>query len=195
MASREASVERITKETSIKMTLRTDSERGGLTGSSGIGFFDHMLNSFCVHGGFELILDMKGDLEVDGHHTVEDIGIVLGTLLAQIWKKSNGIARFADSYVPMDEALAFCAVDISGRSFLVFDASFQSPAIGNYDTQLTGEFFRALAFNMCATVHMRSIYGTNDHHKTEALFKAFAITLKDALRETGTGVLSAKGVL
>ncbi|MBQ2827027.1 MAG: imidazoleglycerol-phosphate dehydratase HisB [Clostridia bacterium] len=192
---KEAFIERNTKETQIKMTLRTGSAVGGLKGSTGVGCFDHMLNSFCVHGSFEIELDMKGDLFVDSHHTVEDVGIVLGKLFAEIAGDKKGIARFGQSYVPMDESLALAVIDFCGRPFLVFNAEFSSPFVGSYDTQLTLEFFRALAFNMGATLHINLMYGSNDHHKTEAIFKAVARSISASLCETGGAILSAKGSL
>ncbi len=193
---RTAEITRNTRETKITASLTLDMPgQGRLEGKSGIGFFDHMLNSFCVHGGFVLTLDCEGDLEVDGHHTVEDCGIVIGKLFAGILGDRGGIARFGSAKIPMDEALAEAVIDISGRPYLVFDAEFGAPAIGAYDTQLTVEFFRALAFNMGATLHMALLYGDNDHHKTEALYKAAARAISSAVSVTGTGVLSAKGVL
>lgn len=190
-----ARIIRNTKETQISLSLEVFSESPGLAGGSGVGFFDHMLSSFCVHGSFRIELDMKGDLHVDAHHTVEDVGIALGQAFGQVLGDKGGIARFGQSYVPMDECLALCCIDISGRSFLVFDADFQSPVIGGYDTQLTEEFFRALAFNMQSTLHMKVLYGKNDHHKAEALFKSAARSIKEALTPTGGGILSSKGVL
>jgi len=138
---------------------------------------------------------MKGDLFVDSHHTVEDVGIVLGKLFAEIAGDKKGIARFGQSYVPMDESLALAVIDFCGRPFLVFNAEFSSPFVGSYDTQLTLEFFRALAFNMGATLHINLMYGSNDHHKTEAIFKAVARSISASLCETGGAILSAKGSL
>jgi imidazoleglycerol-phosphate dehydratase len=193
---RKAEKIRNTKETQIKMTLELDRRfYGGLTGTTGIGFFDHMLNSFCVHGGFALILEMTGDIYVDGHHTVEDVGIVLGTLFADILGDRSGIRRYGEAHVPMDESLAFAAADISGRPYLVFNGEVNTPAIGAYDTQLTKEFFRALAYNMGATLHIKLLYGENAHHMTEAMFKSAARALSAAAEPTDGGVLSAKGVL
>ena len=186
---------RVTKETDIKAELRIDSDERGLEGSTGVGFFDHMLNSFAVHGGFYLKLEVKGDLNVDAHHTVEDVGIVIGRMFAEILGNRSGIKRYGSAFVPMDEALGFCAVDISGRPYLVMNAVFTDLRIGEYPTQLTKEFFRALAFNMGATVHLKAEYGENDHHITEALFKAAARAIKEAVELTEGGVLSAKGVL
>ena len=174
---RTAEIKRKTKETDIE--LRLTLEGGERRIDTGIGFFDHMLNSFAVHSGFGLTLTCKGDLEVDGHHSVEDCGI----------------ARFGQAFVPMDEALGFCALDISGRPYLVFDAPMPQPMCGQYDTCLTVEFMRALAVNAGLTLHLKSEYGENAHHITEALFKALARALKQAVTVTGGGVLSAKGVL
>lgn len=186
-------VERETKETSISAVLALDGGERRI--DTGIGFFDHMLNSFAVHGGFGLTLEAKGDLQVDGHHTVEDAGIVLGDALSQALSDKAGIARFGSSYVPMDEALGFCAVDISGRPFLVYQAEMPQQTMGQYDACLTEEFFRAFAFHAGITLHMKTLYGANAHHMTEALFKACARALRQAVTKTGGGVLSAKGVL
>ena len=153
------------------------------------------LNSFAVHSGFGLTLTCKGDLEVDGHHSVEDCGIALGQALAQCVGDKAGIARFGQAFVPMDEALGFCALDISGRPYLVFDAPMPQPMCGQYDTCLTVEFTRALAVHAGLTLHLKCEYGENAHHITEALFKALARALKQAVAVTGGGVLSAKGVL
>lgn len=191
--SRECTIRRDTKETQIALTLCLDGS-GTFTGGSGIGFFDHMLSAFAVHGGFDLSLEMHGDLEVDCHHSVEDVGIVLGQAFAQLCDK-NAIARYGSFYIPMDEALGFCAVDISGRPFLVFDSPFQGASVGAFDCCMTGEFFRALAMNAGMTLHLRTLYGENDHHKIEALFKAAAHALKAAVQPREGGVLSSKGVL
>ena len=190
---RQATICRETKETQIALYLNL--EGGERKIETGIGFFDHMLNSFAVHGGFGLILKCTGDLEVDGHHTVEDVGIALGQALARILGDRAGIARFGSSYVPMDEALGFCALDISGRPYLVYDAPMPQPMCGQYDTCLTVEFMRALSVNAGLTLHLKAEYGDNAHHITEALFKALARALKQAVAQTGGGVLSAKGVL
>lgn len=190
-----ARITRNTRETQISLYLEVFSESPGFFGSSGVGFFDHMLSSFCVHSSFRLELEMKGDLHVDAHHTVEDAGIALGQAFEIILGDKSGIARFGQSYVPMDESLALSCIDISGRAFLVFDADFQSRSIGGYDTQLTEEFFRALVYNMKSTLHMKLMYGKNDHHKTEALFKSAARSIREALTPTGGGILSSKGVL
>ncbi len=190
---RSTELKRETKETQIQLKLNVDGS-GAFTGSSGIGFFDHMLTAFAVHGGFDISLKMQGDLEVDGHHSVEDVGIVLGQAFAQVLDKSQ-IQRFGSFYVPMDEALAFCALDISGRPYLVFDASFSNQSVGAYDCCLTEEFFRAFAMNSGITLHIRLEYGSNDHHKIEAIFKAVAHALQQAVALRQGNILSSKGVL
>ncbi|MDO5141747.1 MAG: imidazoleglycerol-phosphate dehydratase HisB [Eubacteriales bacterium] len=190
---RRAEIHRTTKETDIVLAL--DLAGGARQIDTGIGFFDHMLNSFAVHSGFGLTLTCKGDLEVDGHHTVEDCGIVLGQALSQCLGDKAGIARFGQALVPMDEALGSCVLDISGRPYLVFDAPMPQPLCGGYDTCLTVEFMRALSVNAGLTLHLKCPYGDNAHHITEALFKALARALRQAVAQTGGGVLSAKGVL
>ena len=190
---RQATICRETKETQIALYLNLDGGERKI--ETGIGFFDHMLGSFAVHGGFGLILKCTGDLEVDGHHTVEDVGIALGQALARILGDRAGIARFGSSYVPMDEALGFCALDISGRPYLVYDAPMPQPMCGQYDTCLTVEFMRAFATHAGITLHLKSMYGDNAHHITEELYKALARALRQAVTETGGEVLSAKGVL
>ena len=193
---RAAALERRTLETQIKMSLELDRRgSGGLSGGTGIGFFDHMLNSFAVHGGFMITLDMKGDLDVDGHHSVEDVGIVLGKLFAEVLGDRSGIARFGMSYVPMDEALARSVIDICGRPYLMFDAKFVNQSVGAFDTCLTVEFFRALSFNMGAALHIKLEYADNDHHAVEAIFKSAARAISQAAERTDSGVLSAKGTL
>lgn len=186
-------MKRETNETQIQLKLNIDGS-GQFSGSSGIGFFDHMLHAFAVHGGFDIDLAMKGDLEVDGHHSVEDLGIVLGQAFAQTVDKKQ-IERFGSFYVPMDEALAFCALDISGRAFLHFDAAFTNQSVGALDCCLVEEFFRAFAMNSGITLHIRLEYGNNDHHKIEAIFKAVAHALQQAVKLRDGSVLSSKGVL
>jgi imidazoleglycerol-phosphate dehydratase len=184
---------RTTRETDVSVSLNLDGGKSSI--STGIGFFDHMLNSFAVHGGFGLTVKTVGDLNVDCHHTIEDTGIVLGKAFAEALGDRSGIARFGSSYVPMDESLAFTAVDISGRPFLVFHADFAQDHIGEYDTCMTEEFFRALAFHAGFTMHARVEYGTNAHHQTEALFKSAARAIRSAVTVSGGGVLSTKGIL
>lgn len=194
---RTATVKRTTKETDIELTLTVldAGKKGSFTGGSGIGFFDHMLNSFSSHGGFDINLKCEGDLFVDGHHTVEDVGIVLGMALKQAAGALRGIKRFSDILMPMDEALIMCALDFSGRAYLHFDSAFTSPMIGDYDSQLTVEFMRALSGNAGLTLHLKTLYGQNDHHITEALYKAAGKCIGDALRVVSDEVMSTKGVL
>lgn len=186
-------VTRTTKETDI--TVKIDLDGGEVKTDSGIGFLDHMLTALGVHGGFGLTVTCKGDLEVDGHHTTEDIGIALGQAFAQAVGDKKGIARYGSFYIPMDEALAFCSLDISGRPFLVFDAAFPQWRCGEFDCCLTEEFFRAFAVNAGVTLHIQSVYGKNSHHIIEALFKAVAHALKAAVKIEYEGTLSTKGVL
>ena len=188
-------VERKTRETDIKAELEIYGKSVAEI-DTGIGFFDHMLTALAVHGGFDLKLPCNGDLSVDGHHTVEDCGIVLGKALAEQLGDKSGIVRFASAYIPMDEALSFCAVDISGRPFLVFDAEFSDDKTGAFDTCLTEEFFRAFAYNAGITLHIKNVYGKNDHHKLESIFKAVAYALKNAVKRNESGeVVSTKGTL
>ena len=196
MSTAKATLVRNTLETKISMAVTIGAEdKKGLNGSSGVGFFDHMLNSLAIHSGMLIELTMSGDLEVDCHHTIEDVGIVLGKLLCDIASQRAPLTRYGTSFIPMDEALARCVIDISGRPYLVFDYTPKAPMIGDYDTQMTVEFFRAVAFNMGATLHMAVLYGENDHHMTEALYKAFAHALSEAITPKSGAVLSAKGTL
>lgn len=190
---REATLSRKTKETDIRLSLAL--EGGEVAVSTGIGFFDHMLTAFAFYGGLGLKLEVKGDLEVDGHHTVEDVGIVLGQAMREALGDRKGIRRFASAYIPMDEALCLTALDLSNRPFLVFDADMPQPMIGAYDSCLTEEFMRAFAVNSGLTLHMKCLYGKNAHHITEALFKSLGVAVKEAVAITGTGVTSTKGVL
>ena len=194
---RNAVIKRKTKETDIELSLTVldYGKKGSFKGTSGIGFFDHMLNSFASHGGFDIVLKCEGDLFVDGHHTVEDIGIVLGMALREAAGDMCGIKRFSDILMPMDEALCMCAVDFSGRAFLAFDSEFVSPMIGGYDTQLTVEFMRAISSNAGITLHLKKMYGANDHHVTEALYKAAGKCIGDALKVVSDEVMSTKGSL
>ncbi len=190
---RTAEVHRKTNETDIELNLSLDG--GACNISTGIGFFDHMLTALSVHGGLGLELKVKGDLEVDCHHTVEDTGIVLGQAFAKAMGDRSGIRRYGHAVIPMDEALGFCALDISGRPFLVFEGDFPQAVTGAFDCCMTEEFFRAVAMNAEITLHLRCGYGKNSHHMIEAMFKAFAHALKDAAEVTEGGVLSSKGVL
>lgn len=187
-------VTRKTKETDITAEINLDG-RGSAEIDTGIGFFDHMLTAFAVHGGFDLKLRCRGDLEVDGHHSVEDIGIVLGKLLAGALGDKKGIARFACEYVPMDDALARSVLDISGRPYLVYNAGHLTGYIGTYDADLTEEFFRAVCSNAMITLHIDLLRGANTHHMCEAIFKSFGRALGAALRIVSDKVLSSKGSL
>ncbi|MBD5103297.1 MAG: imidazoleglycerol-phosphate dehydratase HisB [Ruminococcaceae bacterium] len=192
--SREARIIRTTKETDITVSLTLDGT-GKADINTGIGFFDHMLTALAVHGGFDLNIACKGDLNVDGHHSVEDVGICLGQAFGLALGEQS-VMRFGSAFIPMDEALGFCALDISKRPFLVFNAEFVNEKIGDYESCLTEEFMRAFAFNAGITLHLRAECGKNDHHITEALFKALAYSLKQAVRLNGSGeVLSSKGVI
>lgn len=192
--TRTAEINRKTKETDISVKLNLDG--GAVKINTGIGFLDHMLTALGVHGGFGLEVNCKGDLNVDGHHTAEDIGIVLGMAFKEALGDKSGIMRYGSSFIPMDEALGFCALDISARPFLVFNAEFTNERVGEFDTCLTEEFMRAFAFNAGITLHLRVEYGSNDHHKIEALFKALAYALKAAVRLNADGsTVSTKGVL
>lgn len=190
---RTAQLTRTTKETDIRLALSL--EGGPVEIHTGIGFFDHMLTAFAFYGGLGLQIDAKGDLEVDGHHTVEDVGIVLGQAIRQALGERKGIRRFASAFIPMDEALCFTALDFSNRPFLAFDAEMPQPMIGTYDSCLTEEFMRAFAVNSGLTLHMKCHYGKNAHHITEALFKSLGVAVKEAVQITGAGVTSTKGVL
>ncbi len=193
--NRTAQITRTTKETDISLKLDLDGGAKAVV-NTGIGFLDHMLTALAIHGGFSLELSCKGDLHVDGHHTAEDIGIVLGLAFKEALGDKAGIMRYGSAFIPMDESLAFCSLDISARPFLVFNAQFTNERVGEFDTCLTEEFMRAFAFNAGITLHLRVEYGSNDHHKIEALFKAMAYALKAAMKRNNDGsVVSTKGVL
>lgn len=191
--TRTASVKRETKETKIDLAL--DLDGGEADVSTGIGFFDHMLTALSVHGGFGLRVRAEGDLAVDCHHTVEDVGIVLGTAFREALGDRAGIRRYGSAMIPMDEALGFCALDISGRPYLVFEAEFPQERVGEFDACMTEEFFRAFAVHAGITLHLKALSGKNAHHMIEALFKAAAHALSDAVAQTGRGALSTKGTL
>ncbi len=191
---RTAEVKRSTKETQISVEVNLDGGDSSIV--TGVGFFDHMLNALATHGGFGLKVNTVGDLEVDCHHTVEDTGIVLGQAFAKALGDKSGIARYGSFFVPMDEALAFASVDVSGRPFLVFDGSFPEEQVGGFGTCMCKEFFRAFAFAAGLTLHVKVLYGENSHHMIEAAFKAVAHALKAACAVTdGKTVLSTKGSL
>lgn len=193
---RAASVVRKTSETDIKLELVLDGQ-GRFAGGTGIGFFDHMLTSLCKHAAFDLKVEVSGDLEVDGHHTVEDLGLCLGRAFAEALGDKVGIQRFGDALIPMDESLAQAVVDISGRPYFHFTAELPRAAVGTFDLELVPEFFRAFCSEARITLHLRLLYGSNSHHKVEALFKAAARALAQAVakNERETGIPSSKGVL
>ncbi len=190
---RHAQLTRNTKETRIALKLTL--EGGEVSVDTGIGFFDHMLTALAFYAGFGLELKAEGDLYVDGHHTVEDVGIVLGQALKEALGDKRGIRRFASAEIPMDEALCRTVLDVSNRPFLVFEAEMPQPMIGGYDSCLTAEFMRAFAMNAGITLHQRCKYGANAHHINEALFKSLGAALKAAVKVEGNGVTSTKGVL
>lgn len=194
--SRRAEISRKTSETDIKLTLNVDGS-GQTDIDTGVGFFDHMLTLWARHGLFDLTVKAVGDLQVDCHHTVEDVGIVLGKALAEALGDKSGIKRYGTSFVPMDEALAMVVADISGRPFLQFDADMPLVRLGNYDSEMTEEFLRALAVNAGLTVHVRLLSGKNPHHIVEAIFKALGRALAEASGKDPriVGVMSTKGLL
>jgi imidazoleglycerol-phosphate dehydratase len=185
---------RTTAETQIAVDLVVDGT-GEITIDTGIPFFDHMLTQLAKHGGFDLTLTAKGDLEVDLHHTVEDVGITLGTALREALGDKTGVRRFANSLVPLDEALVQVALDLSGRPFLAYDVDPVAEWIGTFDPQLAEEFWKGFVDGARVTLHMRSLSGRNGHHVIEASFKGVARALRDAVRVEGVGVPSTKGVL
>ena len=188
-----AEISRKTKETDISLSLCL--EGGAVSVSTGIGFFDHMLTALAFYAGWGLTLRVEGDLYVDGHHTVEDTGIVLGQAFRQALGDKNGIRRFGTAYVPMDEALCRTVLDCSNRPYLVFQANMPQPMIGGYDSCLTKEFMQAFAVHGGITIHQTCEYGDNAHHITEALYKSMGMALKEAAQVVGSGVTSTKGVL
>ena len=193
---RVAKIERITNETKVKLELNLDGS-GKTEIKTGIGFLDHMLNLWAFHGLFDLKIKCSGDLEIDAHHTTEDIAIVLGSALAKAVGEKKGIFRYGHAYVPMDEALIRAALDLSGRSEFVFSGEFSQQTIGQLDTQMITHFFRSLAMSSGMTLHMVILYGINDHHKCEGLFKALGRALRVAveLDPRRTEVVSTKGTL
>ncbi len=173
---RKASICRTTKETDISVILDLDGT-GKASVDTGIGFFDHMLNGFARHGLFDLEVKARGDLEVDCHHTIEDTGIVLGQAILKAAGDKAGIRRYGHVIIPMDETLALCAVDLSGRPYLRFDSKFTSDRLGGLDTEMVREFFYAVSYGAMMNIHLRILDGENDHHKAEALFKSFGKAL------------------
>ncbi len=194
--SRKAEVTRKTGETDITINIDLDGS-GKSDINTGIGFFDHMLSALARHGFFDLTVKAVGDINVDGHHTVEDTGIVLGQAISKALGDKKGIKRYGNFLLPMDDALVLSAIDLCGRPYFEMDAEFTSPMVGEFDTQLVREFFYSVSYGAMMNLHLRVITGINDHHKIEAMFKAFAKALDEAtmLDERVTGVLSTKGSL
>ena len=194
--SRTALIERNTKETQIKAVFEIDGT-GKSRISTGIGFFDHMLDGFTRHGLFDFTLDVQGDLDVDGHHTVEDTGIVIGQAIREAIGDKEGIRRYGSFMLPMDDALCLCAIDLSGRPYFVFDCAFPAERVGSLDTELVREFFYAVSYSAGMNLHIKMLHGENTHHMIEATFKAFAKALDMAVSydERIAGVLSTKGIL
>lgn len=197
MADRIASVSRKTNETDIELQINLDGS-GYAKVDTGIGFFDHMLQSFAKHGFFDLNLTVKGDLFVDSHHTIEDTGIVLGQAIAKAVGDKNGINRFGSFMLPMDETLVLCALDLSGRPYLVQDLNLSTPQVGYFDTEMVKEFFYAVSYAAGMTLHIKQLSGSNNHHIIEAAFKAFAKALDQATKYDSRlegSILSTKGSL
>ena len=195
--NRSAEVTRKTKETQIRVRLDLDGT-GQSTVATGVGFFDHMLESFARHGGFDMEVETKGDLHIDMHHTVEDTGIVIGQAVMQALDGFKGIRRFGHAYIPMDETLTRCAIDLSNRAYLVWKVQFSRPKVGEMDTELFKEFHHAFAMNAGACVHLETLYGENSHHIAESGFKALARALRTAVEldpKTQGSAPSTKGVL
>jgi imidazoleglycerol-phosphate dehydratase len=195
--NRIADIARETKETQIRVRLDLDGT-GVSAISTGIGFYDHMLESFARHGGFDVEIQTRGDLHIDMHHTVEDTGIVLGQAFARALDGFKGVRRFGLAYIPMDETLTRCAVDLSNRPYLVWKVAFSRPKVGDMDTELFKEFHHAFAMNCGACVHLETLYGENSHHIAESGFKALARALRAAVEidpKAGGAPVSTKGVL
>ena len=191
---RKATLRRTTGETDISISLTIDGT-GRFEGTSGIGFFDHMLHLFARHSGMDIFLTCQGDLDVDNHHTIEDIGITLGEVFEKALGDKKGIHRYGCFFCPMDETLSRIVLDLSGRSYLVFDVDIPVERIGSFETEMTREFFLAFANNAKMNLHMATLYGVNGHHIVESLFKGIGHALKEAVTIEGDTVLSTKGVL
>lgn len=192
--TRTATLRRTTGETDISITLTIDGE-GKFEGTSGIGFFDHMLNLLAAHSGMDISLTCTGDLDVDNHHTIEDIGITLGEVFKKALGDKKGIRRYGAFYCPMDETLSRIVLDISGRPYLVFNVAIPVERIGDFETEMTREFFLAFADHAMMNLHMATLYGINGHHIVESLFKGIGHALREAVAIEGKGLLSTKGVL
>lgn len=193
---RTATIKRDTKETQISLSLNLD-DYSKIEINTGIGFFDHMLDAFARHGRFGLVVNATGDLAVDPHHTTEDVGIALGLAFKEALGDKAGIERFGEAMIPLDETLSRVVIDLSGRAYLVFDAEFDNPKLGGYDTEVTEDFFQAFAFNAELNLHAAVLYGRNTHHKIETLFKALGRAMRAAVTVNSEikGVPSTKGVI
>lgn len=196
MEGRSASLKRKTKETDISLSLNLDGS-GKAEINTGIGFFDHLLDAFARHGMFDLELHCKGDLHVDSHHTVEDVGIVLGEAIKKAVGDKKGIARYGNFYLPMDETLILCAIDLSGRPYLVNDVTYTCEKLGGLETEMLTEFFYAISYSAGMNLHLRKISGANNHHIAEGCFKAFAkaLDMATSIDSRLEGVWSTKGSL
>ena len=197
MEPRIATIKRVTKETDIDLTLNLDGN-GKTSIDTGIGFFDHMINGFARHGLFDIELKCKGDLEVDSHHTVEDCGIVLGEAIKKATGEKKAIKRYGSAILPMDEALVLCAIDLSGRPYFSYDAEYTVPRIGTMDSEMVHDFFYAVSYSASMNLHIKQLYGVNNHHIAESSFKAFgkALDMATMYEERLNGsVWSTKGVL
>ena len=196
MEPRIATIKRVTKETDIELTLNLDGT-GICNANTGIGFFDHMIDGFCRHGLFDIDLKCNGDLFVDSHHTIEDVGIVLGKAIAEAVGDKKGIKRYGNAFLPMDEALVLCAIDLSGRPYFEYDAKFTVDRIGSMDTEMVHDFFYAVSYSAAMNLHIKQLSVVNNHHFADSSFKAFAKALDMATQkdERITGVWSTKGTL
>lgn len=195
---RKSEIKRQTKETKVFISLNIDEyDPEKVEIKTGIGYLDHMLNLFAQHGRFGLVIKVKGDLEVDSHHTVEDTGIVLGQVFKKALGNKTGIERFGQQYVPMDESLSRVIIDLSGRSYLIFDSQLSAPVLGSLETETIEDFFQAFSQQIGANIHISTLYGRNTHHKIESIFKAFGRSLRQAvtINPNIKGVNSTKGML
>lgn len=191
---RQAEIHRKTGETDIAISLVIDGE-GRFEGTTGIGFFDHMMNLLACHSGMDISLSCRGDLEVDNHHTIEDLGIALGTVFLKALGDKKGIRRYGAFFCPMDETLSRIVLDLSGRPYFVYDVKIPVERIGTFETEMTREFFLAFAMHGMMNLHMACLYGENGHHMVESLFKGLGHALKEAVTVEGGRILSTKGVL
>lgn len=192
--NRVSQIKRVSKETNINLSINLDGD-GTSDINTEIGFFNHMLTLMSFHSGIDIELDAKGDIEVCDHHLVEDIGICIGNGIKEALNDKKGIKRYGTFFVPMDESLSMVTIDISGRAFLHFDCEFKRDSIGDFSLEMVKEFFRAVAVNSEITLHIKNLYGENDHHKIEGIFKAFGRALKEAISIDSNRVPSSKGIL